>query len=106
MIVGGLAELFRGSISIGLGAYLAAVTDRDRYFSEEKREREEVDEKPEVEKEECREILEKYGVSKEASRLVVRDIYKDRESWVQVRAAFCYGVVKGMEVGRWGGASS
>ena len=81
-------------------------SDRDHYFSEEKREREEVDEKPEVEKEECLEILEKYGVSKEASRLVVRDLCKDRESWVQVSAAFFYGVVKSMEVDRWGVASS
>ena len=60
VIVGGLAELFSGSISMGLGAYLAAVTDRDHYFSEEKRERAEVCEKPEAEQEECRETLETY----------------------------------------------
>ena len=102
MIVGGLAELFSGSISMGLGAYLAAVTDRDHYFSEERRERKEVDEKPEAEKEECREILKKYGVSKEASHLVVRDLCKDHESWVQVSAAFCYHVVERTEVDRWG----
>ncbi|KAF9246720.1 hypothetical protein DTO006G1_8083 [Penicillium roqueforti] len=38
VILGGLAELFSGSISMGLGAYLAAVTDRDHYENEEKRE--------------------------------------------------------------------
>lgn len=35
---------------MGLGAYLAAVTDRDHYLSEEKREREEVMIKPEDER--------------------------------------------------------
>ena len=95
MIVGGLAELFSGSISMGLGAYLAAVTDRDHYFSEEKREREEVDGKPEAEREECREILERYGVSKEASLLVVGDLCKDHESWVRVSAAFLGWCVEG-----------
>jgi vacuolar iron transporter family protein len=84
VIVGGLAELFSGSISMGLGAYLAAVTDRDHYFSEEKRERAEVTEKPEAEKIECHEILEQYGVTREASDLVVRDLCKDHENWVRV----------------------
>ena len=84
VIIGGLAELFSGAISMGLGAYLAAVTDRDHYFSEEKRERDEIVTKPEDEREECREILEKYGVTKEASAMVVRDLCKDHESWVQV----------------------
>ena len=69
---------------MGLGAYLAAVTDRDHYFSEEKREREEVAEKPEAEKDECCEILERYGISREASSLVVRDLCQDHENWVQV----------------------
>lgn len=73
---------------MGLGAYLAAVTDRDHYFSEEKREREEVVYKPEAEKEECHEILEKYGVSREASAMVVRDISVDHEKWVQFMMDF------------------
>lgn len=73
---------------MGLGAYLAAITDRDHYFSEEKREREEVLDKPEAEKQECREILEKYGVSREASAMVVRDLCVDHEKWVQFMMDF------------------
>lgn len=88
MIIGGLAELFSGAISMGLGAYLAAVTDRDHYFSEEKREREEVVDKPEAEKEECREILETYGISREASAMVVRDLCADHDKWVQFMMDF------------------
>jgi vacuolar iron transporter family protein len=78
---------------MSLGAYLAAVTDRDHYFSEEKRERLEVEEKPEVEREECCEILQKYGVSNEAASMVVRDLCKDREKWVQVSIALLQAVL-------------
>ncbi|POR32714.1 Vacuolar iron transporter 1.1, partial [Tolypocladium paradoxum] len=34
VIMGGLAELFSGMISMGLGAYLAAATERDHYRSQ------------------------------------------------------------------------
>lgn len=88
MIIGGLAELVSGSISMGLGAYLAAVTDRDHYFSEERREHEEVVDNPEAEKEECRDILEKYGITREASAIVVRDLCADHDRWVQFMMDF------------------
>ena len=69
---------------MGLGAYLAAVTERDHYFSEEKRERDEVLNKSEDEKLEIHEILERYGVGREACTLVVKDLESNPESWVQV----------------------
>lgn len=50
MVIGGLAELFSGAISIGPGAYLAAVIDRDHYIAEDKREREEIRTRHEEEK--------------------------------------------------------
>ena len=84
VIIGGLAELFSGAISMGLGAYLASVTDRDHYISEEKRERAEVVEKPDDEKREIAEILERYGIGREASALVVRDLVADSDAWVRV----------------------
>lgn len=88
VITGGLAELFSGAISMGLGAYLAAVTDRDHYNSEEKREREEILTKAEAEKQEIVEILDEYGISKEASALVVRDLCRDHEAWIKFMMAF------------------
>jgi len=69
---------------MGLGAYLASVTERAHYVSEEKRERDEVVEKPEDEKAEICEILEKYGVGRDACALVVRDLATDSDKWVQV----------------------
>lgn len=84
VIVGGLAELFSGSISMGLGAYLAAVTDRDRYLAEFKREEEEVRVKPEDEKEEIYDIFAKYGVTRDACQGVVDYLVQDEEAWLQV----------------------
>ena len=69
---------------MGLGAYLAAVTERDHYIHEEKRERDEVVNKPEDEKEEIHKILEPYSIGRDASELVVRDLERNAESWVQV----------------------
>ena len=84
VIISGLAELFSGSISMGLGAYLAAITERDHYISEERRERAEVASKPDAEKEEIHKILAKYGVSKKASCAVVEDLMLNEDSWVKV----------------------
>jgi vacuolar iron transporter family protein len=92
VISGGLAELFSGSISMGLGAYLAAATDRDQYIAERKREEDEVVNKPEDEKEEIYEILERYGIGRDASSLVVRDLERNPESWVQVREEGSYPI--------------
>jgi VIT1/CCC1 family predicted Fe2+/Mn2+ transporter len=86
VIVGGLAELFSGSISMGLGAYLASVTDRDHYKSEEAREREEVFTKPDAEKEEVHEILAEYGISREASQEVVNCLAQNIDQWIRVCA--------------------
>lgn len=84
VIVGGLAELFSGSISMGLGAYLAAVTDREHYKNEVARERREVSEKPGAEKEEIFDIFAEYGISREASRGVVDCLVANEENWIKV----------------------
>lgn len=70
---------------MGLGAYLAAVTERDHYISEEKREREEVELQPDDERKEIHEILGRYGIGSDASSLVVRDLESNPDAWVQVR---------------------
>jgi hypothetical protein len=48
VIRGGNAELFAGSISMGLGAYLAAITDRKHYEVEEARQGRRVTEVPDL----------------------------------------------------------
>jgi VIT1/CCC1 family predicted Fe2+/Mn2+ transporter len=84
VVIGGLAELFSGAISMGLGAYLAAVTDRDHYIAEEKRERDEVMIKPEAEKEEIYEILSGYGIGRDAVTPLVTALEGNEEEWVRV----------------------
>ena len=70
---------------MGLGAYLAAVTERDHYFAEEKREKDEVAQRPEDEKQEIHEILERYGIGRDARDLVAQDLVRSPTLWVQVR---------------------
>jgi hypothetical protein len=69
---------------MGLGAYLAAVTDRDHYISEEKRERREVLTKPEDEKEEIFEIMNGYGIDRDASTPMVMALVSNPDEWVRV----------------------
>lgn len=88
VIVGGLAELFAGSISMGLGAYLAAVTDKKHYEVEELRERREVNECPVAEEREIYEIFEEYGVSEEACKGVVDALKVNEDMWVRFMMDF------------------
>lgn len=64
VVIGGLAELFSGMISMGLGAYLAAATERQHWEAEYERERWEVDHCPDREREEIYEVFDKYGISR------------------------------------------
>ena len=69
---------------MGLGAYLAAVTERDHYLSEEAREKEEVRTQPADEKEEIYEIMEGYGLDRAATRPLVEQLASNAEQWVRV----------------------
>jgi VIT1/CCC1 family predicted Fe2+/Mn2+ transporter len=88
VVVGGLAELFSGAISMGLGAYLAAVTEREHYASEEARERMEVAVCPDVEREEVYEILERYNISRTAAKPLVDELCLSPEQWVRFMMDF------------------
>lgn len=87
VILGGLAELFAGSISMGLGAFLASVTDRKHYEVEEAREWREVTEQPQDEEDEIYEIFQKYGIQRDESRGVVEVLKANEAMWVQVRTS-------------------
>ncbi|KAH9835063.1 protein CCC1 [Teratosphaeria destructans] len=88
VILAGLAELFAGSISMGLGAYLAAVTEKKHFEVEEARERREVQECPKAEEIEIYEIFEKYGIDRAESRGVVEALKGNEESWVHFMMDF------------------
>jgi vacuolar iron transporter family protein len=84
VVIGGLAELLSGAISMGLGQYLAALTDRQHYQNELKREQAEVESVPEREREEVFEILCAYGPSREDAAPFVEALCKDKTMWIQV----------------------
>ncbi|KAJ4393282.1 Protein ccc1 [Gnomoniopsis smithogilvyi] len=92
VVIGGLAELFSGMISMGLGAYLAAATERQHWQAEYERECWEVDHCPDREREEIYEVLEKYGISRDGARGVVEELcvptVKGKERWVQFMMDF------------------
>lgn len=93
VVIGGLAELFSGMISMGLGAYLAAATERQHWEAEYARECWEVDHCPDREREEIYEVLDKYGISREGARGVVDELCvsstsKGKERWVQFMMDF------------------
>lgn len=84
VVIGGLAELFSGSISMGLGAYLAAITSRQRYQAELNKERAEVREVPHIEKDEIYEIMCSYVPDRAQVKPFVEALCKDEEKWIQV----------------------
>ncbi|KAK7987102.1 VIT family-domain-containing protein [Apiospora saccharicola] len=88
VVMGGLAELFSGAISMGLGAYLAAATELEHYQSEEARERDEVVHKPEAERQEIFDILSGYGISRRAAEPLVEELAQDPEEWVRFMMDF------------------
>jgi hypothetical protein len=69
---------------MGLGAWLAAETERERYAVEEQRERREVRDMPEAEEEEIYEIFIEYGVNRDAIKPVVQALRANEDMWVKV----------------------
>src|ERR1700748_2159952 len=82
IVIAGLAEVAAGSIAMGLGGYLAGKTEIDHYYAEQKREEWEVDNLPDREKEEVRVIFAEMGLSASTQDIVVEEMAKDKEKWV------------------------
>lgn len=84
VILGGLAELFAGAISMGLGAFLAAVTERKHYQVEEAREFREVNACPEMEEKEIYDIMAEYGLDRKRIEPMVEGLMANKDMWVKV----------------------
>lgn len=87
-----LAEIAAGSVSMGLGGYLAARGDAEHYARELLRERQEVQLTPEQEATEVVEIFKNYGVTAEQSEPVVTALRANREAWVRFMMQFELGL--------------
>ncbi|KAL2141173.1 hypothetical protein VTI28DRAFT_2719 [Corynascus sepedonium] len=88
VIMGGLAELCSGMISMGLGAYLAADTERQHWEAELARESEEVDTCPATERAEIYDILASYGVGHAAATPLVAELTASKDQWVRFMMDF------------------
>jgi vacuolar iron transporter family protein len=94
IVTAGLAEIAAGSISMGLGGYLAARSDAEHYTSERAREEREVREIPDAEAAEVRDVLQTYGLTPEESAPVVDALSKRPEAFVDFMMRFELGLEK------------
>ncbi|HEY9854572.1 MAG TPA: VIT1/CCC1 transporter family protein [Stenomitos sp.] len=92
VVVAGLAEIAAGSISMGLGGYLAAKSDAEHYQRELKREMEETRTVPDIEAKEVESVLREYGLTVEEAAPVVRALRARPRAWVDFMMRFELGL--------------
>lgn len=83
VVLGGLAELFSGAISMGLGAYLAAATERQQYETAAARTRTAVTRRPAQQREELLALLGSYGVDAVAAAPLADALAADPAQWTR-----------------------
>ncbi len=94
VVTAGLAEIAAGSISMGLGGYLAARSDADHYASEKRREETEIVTLPDREREEVRDVFVSYGLTEAESAPLVEALAARPEAWVDFMMRFELGLEK------------
>ncbi|KAJ7556685.1 hypothetical protein O6H91_05G093600 [Diphasiastrum complanatum] len=94
VVTAGLSEVVAGAIAMGLGGYLAARSDADHYYSERKREEEEILTVPETEANEVADILAKFGLEPHEYMPVVDALRKRRDAWLEFMMRFELGLEK------------
>jgi VIT1/CCC1 family predicted Fe2+/Mn2+ transporter len=82
VVTAGLAEIVAGSISMGLGGYLAAKSDADHYRAERRREEREIIDLPEAEVAEVATILASYGLDAPRAKEVAEAFKERPKEWV------------------------
>lgn len=92
IITAGVAEIVAGSIAMGLGGYLAGKTEMEHYQAELKREYDEVERLPEREKQEIRDVFATYGISKQSQEIIVEELAKNKDQWVNFMMKFELGL--------------
>jgi len=81
IIIAGIAEIAAGSIAMSLGGYLAGKTAQDHYYSELRREYDEIERLPDMEREEVRVFFEGLGLSPSVQNQAVEELVKDKDRW-------------------------
>ena len=94
ILLAGIAEIVAGTISMGLGGYLAGQTEIDHYEGEKRREELEIKEIPKEEQREVKEILAAYGLSEGVQTQVAEELTRDHKKWVDFMMRFELGLEK------------
>ena len=88
VVTAGLAEVVAGAISMGLGGYMAGLSELEHYDSERQRELKEVESVPHKEEEEILEIFQPYGLQKSDLEPMLNALKADKEAWVDFMMKF------------------
>ena len=83
VVIAGFAEIAAGCISMGLGGYLAAQNDAEHYYSERRKEYNEVKVIPDQEKKEIFDIFKTYGLEEKQIVPIVKNFEENHEKWVE-----------------------
>jgi len=83
VVIGGLAEIAAGSISMGRGGYLAAQSEAETYRTELAREIHETEVMPHEERAEVRRIFRGYGLRGPALDQATHAITAERDAWIR-----------------------
>src|SRR5438874_589937 len=94
IVTAGLAEIAAGSIAMGLGGYLAAKSDAEHYAAEQKREQQEVIDKPREEMQEVADILRTYGMAEDHIKPAVEAMRDRPKQWIDFMMRFELGLEK------------
>ncbi len=81
--VGGLASAFAGAVAMGVGAYVAAKSQRRFFEAEIAREKWEIEHMPDHERQEIREIYGELGFNDEEIDMIVRRVTSNPELWLR-----------------------
>lgn len=92
VVTAGVAEVAAGAIAMGLGGYLAAKSDAEHFFSERRREEEEIQTKTEAERKEITDIFQQYGITEEECRPVLCALERNPTAWRDFMMRFELGL--------------
>ena len=92
VVTAGVAEIAAGAIAMGLGGYLAAKSDAEHFFSERRREEDEIENKAEAERMEITAIFSEYGITEKECQPVLAALERNPVAWRDFMMKFELGL--------------
>ena len=84
IIVGGLAELFAGALSMGLGQFMTALLKREQYKAKEAQEKTHISASYNERKIRIRDLLAMYGICSHTTACVLADLETNPDRYLKV----------------------